>query len=88
VDRKRRHGSTDHRLIRVLDHPLRLRILELATKPERAKNTPSASTLQEALAPEFDGLEIRQVAYHLARLQDAGLLPGPAGRGRPRPADS
>lgn len=58
-----------------LTHPIRLRILELA------ETDPRQSLTASALASEMADLDVNtaQVAYHLARLQDAGLLPG---RGR------
>lgn len=71
--RERRTTPTDHRLIRALEQPLAIRILEVArSEPEQR---PSAAKLKDALADDFPGLETRQVAYHLARLQDVDLLP-------------
>lgn len=56
-----------------LAHPIRLRILELSTRdPTRPL---AASTFFPDLTGEFDELTLSQVGYHLARLQDAELLP-------------
>ncbi|HEU5063939.1 MAG TPA: helix-turn-helix domain-containing protein [Solirubrobacterales bacterium] len=56
-----------------LDHPLRLRVLELfAQKPERSL---AAESLAADLADRFPDVKIRQVAYHVAVLKDARLLP-------------
>ncbi len=60
--------------VRELGHPVRLRILELArADPQR----PLAS---DKLALEMGDLNVNvsQVAYHVARLRDADLLPGQA----------
>lgn len=62
-------------VLRALDHPIRIRICELSLRePSRVL---TASDLKETLAREFKDLEVRQVAYHLAQLQDADLLPRP-----------
>lgn len=56
-----------------LAHPIRLRILEIFT---RDPSQPlSLSTFFPDLVREFDDLTPGQVRYHLARLQDAELLP-------------
>ncbi len=61
-----------------VEHPLRLRILEFADR--EGQLSLSASELKEALEGEFENLQIDQVAYQLAQLRDAELLPRPMRR--------
>lgn len=68
----------DYRLIRVLNHAIAVRVLEVALKT--ADQRPSAIEIWKTLAKgDLADLELRQVAYHLARLRDAELLPRPLG---------
>jgi DNA-binding transcriptional ArsR family regulator len=69
---QRREGE----VARALNHPLRLRILELH-KRERGRPL-SVEVLTAALRMTRDYREVTaaEVRYHLARLQDAELLPG------------
>jgi len=69
-DRNRIHTDLAH----ALAHPIRLRMLELFTRDPARPLT--ASTFFPDLDGEFDDLTLPQVNYHLARLQDAELLPG------------
>jgi DNA-binding transcriptional ArsR family regulator len=74
VDFRDHHSRpTDHRLIRALENPIAIRILELAMRAPSQGFT--ASQLRDDLADDFGDLEVRQVAYHLSRLQDDHLLP-------------
>jgi hypothetical protein len=60
---------------RALNHPLRLRILEMHV---RMKSRPlSVETLTAALAqtPEYENVKAAEVKYHRDRLLDADLLP-------------
>jgi DNA-binding transcriptional ArsR family regulator len=70
--KRRREGE----VARVLNHPLRLRILELH-KRERGRSL-SVEMLTAALRMTRDCREVTaaEVKYHLSRLQDADLLPG------------
>jgi hypothetical protein len=61
--------------IRALNHPLRLRILEMHQRMRvRAL---SVKTITEVLADtrEYEHVSAAEVKYHHARLQDAKLLP-------------
>jgi len=61
---------------RALDHPLRLRILEMH---KRARDRPmSVEILTAALAQtrEYADVKAAEVRYHRDRLLDAELLPG------------
>lgn len=62
--------------LRAINHPLRLRLLEIHTR-ERSRSLP-VQTLTAALAQtqEYKNVKAPEVKYHLTRLQDAGLLPG------------
>jgi DNA-binding transcriptional ArsR family regulator len=63
--------------LRALSHPVRLRIVELVTSdPDRSL---AAAALTTELTADFPDLSIPLVAYHLRRLQDARLVPVPAG---------
>lgn len=59
--------------VRALRHPLRLHILHLASL-EPAKSL-SARALTKSLKSDYPDLKVPQVAYHLDRLRDAGLVP-------------
>jgi DNA-binding transcriptional ArsR family regulator len=62
-------------LVRALDNPIRLQILLVARKLPPGC---SASSVKRVLWSDFkEELETRKVKYHLARLQDVGLLPRP-----------
>lgn len=65
-------------VLRALSNPIRLRLLEAATKqPGRGC---SVSGMRDALAHESNvRLEAGAVHYHLRRLEEAGLLPRPIG---------
>lgn len=56
-----------------LDHPIRLRILELFTKDTDRPMT--AESLAADLMTTFPKVKVGQVAYHVAVLKDAHLLP-------------
>ena len=61
-------------LTQVLDHPMRLRILELHRSDKgRSLAADELATDLEALGEEVES--VGQVAYHLARLTDVDLLP-------------
>lgn len=60
-------------LTRVFKSPVRVRILELFTHdPDRPMQ---AELLAEELAEFFPEVNLKQVAYHLAVLRDARLIP-------------
>jgi len=61
---------------KALNHPLRVRILELH-KREQGRSL-SVELLTEALAqtPEYGHVKQAEVKYHCALLQDAELIPG------------
>lgn len=70
-DRERLRITQTH----ALNHPLRLRILEMH---KRVRNRPlSLETLMAVLAetPEYGHVTAAEVKYHLACLQDAKLIP-------------
>jgi hypothetical protein len=58
-----------------LNHPLRLRILEMHTRMR--SRPPSVETLTAVLAEthEYRDVKVADVKYHQARLQDAKLIP-------------
>ena len=56
-----------------LSHPTRLRILELFTRD--TDRSLAAEPLTADLASDYPDVKVRQVAYHVAVLQDAELLP-------------
>jgi DNA-binding transcriptional ArsR family regulator len=66
-------------VLRALASPIRLRILEVATSDPGQRF--SASKIRDALALDFEVLKLKEVNYHLRRLEDAGLLPRPIARG-------
>lgn len=68
------HCSRDT-LLRELDSPLRLRILAIAARTPPDSLT--ASGVKAALGDEFRDARVRDVHYHLTRLQDADLVSRP-----------
>lgn len=58
---------------KALEHPMRLRIIELFTKDEG--RSMAAESLAADLVTSFPGVKLRQVAYHVAVLRDAQLIP-------------
>jgi len=59
---------------RALDHPIRLRILEMHRwEPERSMSIASLTADLDA-TPEYKGISAAQVKYHRDRLLDAKLL--------------
>lgn len=58
---------------KALDHPMRLRIMELFTKDE--DRPLAAEPLAADLAPDFPDVSLSQVMYHVSVLRDAQLLP-------------
>lgn len=63
--------------IRLLSHPVRLGILGLFTK-DSGRSLLAADLLADLAAEDphqFKEFGLSQIAYHRARLQDAGLLP-------------
>lgn len=71
------HGGDRGRIetdqTKALEHPMRLRIVELFTRDEA--RSMAAEPLAADLATFFPGVKIRQVAYHVAVLRDAKLIP-------------
>lgn len=75
MDRGRRNSRVNHHHIgRLLQNPIAVRVLEIATGSAGGYRT-SANGIKKELCGHFPGVEVRQVAYHLSRLQDAELLP-------------
>ena len=58
-----------------LSHPLRLRILEMATHERGRSLSVESLTADLAGMPGYEHVKPSEVNYHRARLQDAGLLP-------------
>jgi hypothetical protein len=74
AERKRRDRQTSE-LTRAIDHPCRLRLLEMH---KRVKGQPlSIETLTALLAQtrDFRDVKAATVSYHLNRLRDVQLLP-------------
>jgi hypothetical protein len=69
----RDRGRIEADRTKALSHPMRLCILELFTRD--TNRSLEAKPLAEDLAADFPDACIAQVAYHLARLRDAKLLP-------------
>jgi len=62
--------------LHALAHPIRIRIVALFTEDTDRALTPKAVVRALAVeAADLGRLSISQVAYHLARLRDARLLP-------------
>lgn len=68
-DRGRIEADQTH----ALAHPMRLRILELFTR--NADRPLAADSLAADLVADFPEVKICQVAYHVAVLRDAKLIP-------------
>jgi len=76
MPRRRRRDRLANTQTRALNHPMRLRILEMH---RRMKSRPlSVETLTLALSQtrEYGGVTAAEVKYHRERLFDAELLPG------------
>lgn len=58
-----------------LDHPLRLRILEMYHRDRGRSLSVESLTADLTSTPGFEGIDVARVNYHRARLQDAELLP-------------
>jgi Fe2+ or Zn2+ uptake regulation protein len=69
----RDRGRIEADRTQALAHPMRLRILELFTR--NTDRPLAADSLAADLIADFPTVRIRQVAYHLAVLQDAKLIP-------------
>lgn len=70
---RRDHGQLSADRAQALDHPIRLRILELFSR-----NTAmplEVALLAAMLDADFPEVKIRNVSYHLAILKDAQLVP-------------
>jgi hypothetical protein len=61
--------------MQALNHPLRLRILEMHRQMKRGLLSVETLTLALTQTPEFEGVKAAAVKYHRDRLVDAGLLP-------------
>lgn len=73
--RSRRDSRLAHEQIRALNHPLRLRIMEMH---QRMRGRPlSVETLMAVFAEtrEYRDVKVAEVKYHQARLQAAKLIP-------------
>lgn len=69
---RRDHRNLSADRAQALDHPMRLRILELFTRNPALPL--EAAPLAAKLDADFPELEIRLVAYHVAILKDAQLI--------------
>ena len=73
------HGRDDRRLgntqTRALNHPLRLRILEMHKRERGRSLSVESLTTDLARTREYGHVTPGEVKYHRARLQDAELLP-------------
>jgi hypothetical protein len=69
----RDRGRIEADQTQALDHPMRLRIMELFTKDTDRKL--AAESLAADLVADFPKVQVRQVAYHVAVLKDAQLIP-------------
>lgn len=58
-----------------LNHPLRLRILEMHKRERGRSLSVEALTADLAMTREYEDVTPSLVGYHRARLQDADLLP-------------
>ena len=72
----RDRGRFSQRQIEALTHPIRLRILELFTNDtDRSLAAHVLAAELTTLGAEFKDVTVSQIGYHVARLQDADLLP-------------
>jgi len=73
LDRDRRRVDAAQK--RALNHPLRLRILEMHKRePDRSLSTESL-TIDLTRTVEYKHVKMAEVKYHCDRLRDAELLP-------------
>jgi hypothetical protein len=74
------HGRDCHRVRdnqkRALNHPLRLRILEMYKRELGRSISVEGLTADLARTSEYEHVSQGEVKYHRDCLQDAGLLPG------------
>lgn len=78
MPRRRRRDRLADKQTHALNHPLRLRILEIH---KRFRGQPlSLQTLATALtqAPEYSHVRLAEVKYHRDQLLDSELLPMPS----------
>jgi hypothetical protein len=75
--RDRRRITADQQ--RALGHPIRFRIWSLFTEDPDRLLTAVAFHGDLTKEEKFQDLTVGQVSYHLARLQDAELVPLPVG---------
>lgn len=69
----RDRGRIEPDQTQALSHPIRLRIMELFTKD--TDRPLGAESLAANLHADFPEVKVRQVAYHVAVLKDAQLIP-------------
>ena len=62
--------------LRAINHPLRLRLLEIHTRERSRSFSVDVLTVALAQTREYRDVKAAEVRYHLARLRDARLLPG------------
>jgi hypothetical protein len=71
MDRQRRENE----LTQALNHPLRLRILEMHKRMKSRSLSVTTVTVVLADSPEYGHVKAAEVEYHRDRLLDAKLLP-------------
>ena len=71
-------GDDSHHLRRALDHPVRMRLFEVAWTSDRRRAISVKDACQH-LGAEFPELSSAQAAYHLFRLRDVEALPTSSG---------
>jgi DNA-binding transcriptional ArsR family regulator len=71
-DCKRRR---EEEVTRALNHPLRLRILEMHKRERGRSLSVESLTADLTRIPEYEDVSAAEVKYHRDRLQDAELLP-------------
>lgn len=71
MDQQRR----ENKLTRAINHPLRLRILEMHKRMKSRPLSVRTLTLVLAQTHEYEDVKEAEVKYHRDRLADADLLP-------------
>lgn len=74
-NRERQHRHEEE-VAKALNHPLRLRILELHKLERGRPLSVNGVTAALRMTRDYRGVTAAQVKYHLACLQDAHLVPG------------
>lgn len=72
---RRDHDSLADAQTHALNHPLRLRILEMHKRERGRSLSVESLTAELSRLPEYEGVSAAEVKYHRDRLQDAKLIP-------------